>query len=181
LECRRCGGKQKGRRWGSVPFKAERQGEQRRGGLYGRRCHVSGVGEGLVVAVRRQGPRPVGVSGGVAATPRWHVPAQIGEGRRLMCGPRYNLRRRGPLTCRPRPQCRGLNSPNGQIHLNLKFKLIQTLMDLKLTFPSPKILKLNMFLKTSKRRNPFSIETSYSERILNKNLEKTRFVLTLGN
>jgi hypothetical protein len=39
---------------------------------------------------------------------------------------------------------------NGQIHLNLKFKLVQTLTNQKLTLPSYKNLRLNMVLKTSK-------------------------------
>jgi hypothetical protein len=50
---------------------------------------------------------------------RWttdgHVPAQTGKGGADGWAPAIVLGTRRPLTCRPRPQCRGLNSPNGQV------------------------------------------------------------------
>jgi hypothetical protein len=74
-----------------------------------------------VMAVGRHGPRPVGAGGRLRRrTIRAHARLDRRE-QGLTGGPRYSPRRRGPLTCGPRPQCQGLNFPNRSI--SFKFEI----------------------------------------------------------
>jgi hypothetical protein len=143
------------------------------GGAHFKRCAEVGDGSvewrdpsGVVEGTWRcgrpsRGRRPIGAGGGGTSAPLGRVPAQIGQSGGWWVGPATVPGSIGHWHVGPSYSARVWISQTGQFHPNLKFKLIQTLTNPKLTLPSSKFFE-KMVLKISERWTTFSIET-YSD------------------